>query len=292
MILDPPNPQAPLGGDWLANPAWAVVSEASGPWGRIVHGTLRRGRHDAEGKLRPEGKLPFVEFMRLAAPQLRKLAAPLAGELAEPLSVIGADQVHGDRVELIRDTARIEAGPARLAFEDAADLPSLRVYEFPETDAIVTTRPQTLLVIQTADCLPILMLDRKTGAIGACHCGWRGLLAGLAQKTAGRLIELGTMPADLEAWIGPGIGPEHYEVSPDMIAQFETEFPEGPVTPGRRRLDLKAVALASLRRAGLGAGSITDCGRCTFSEAGAWHSYRRDGDKAGRLITVIGRISQ
>lgn len=291
MKLDPRNPQAPPGGDWLANPAWAAVSETSGPWGRIVHGTLTRGRLETEGKRPPKGKLPFAEFMRLAAPSLRELAAPSVVRRSGPLIIIGADQVHGDRVESIADATRLEAGPAHLAFEDLTGRPQLRVFEFPETDAIVTTCPQTLLVIQTADCLPILVLDRKTGAIGACHCGWRGLLAGLARKTAEHLIELGSAPGDLEAWIGPGIGSDHYEVSPDMIDRFEVEFPEAQVTPDRRRLDLKAVALASLRRAGLGASSITDCGRCTFSDAEAWHSYRRDGAKAGRLITVIGRIS-
>ena len=153
---------------------------------------------------------------------------------------------------------------------------------------MISTLGAVVLIIKSADCLPILFWDRKTRIVGACHCGWRGLLAGLAGKTAEAMVSMGAKRAALEAWIGPGIRAASYEVGEALVARFETAFPSTGLSPDGRRLDLAAVATEQLRAAGIAPSRIADSGQCTFADPVRYHSYRRDGPLAGRLLTVIG----
>lgn len=246
---------------WDRNPAWAGRSE-------LMHGTLRR-----QG-LETRGKLSFTEMITLGAPALEALAGPDA-------VMIGADQVHGDAVSVIR-------GDADLAGALRSQAGSFAAYEFPETDALVCDFPGRLLVIQTADCLPILFHEPRAGIVAACHCGWRGLMARLAAKTAREMSALGADPERIEAWVGPGIGVECYEVGPDLAGKFEAAFPRADAISPGHKLDLVAVARAQLRDAGLDQRNISAIKACTAHEADKYHSYRRDAGQAGRLLTVIG----
>jgi YfiH family protein len=102
-------------------------------------------------------------------------------------------------------------------------------------DALITREPGVLLVVQTADCIPILLADPKRRAIAAIHSGWRGTVRRIAAKALGRMqMEFGTKPEDVIAALGPGIGQSCYEVGTEVAAEFHAQFPnardwfEGP----------------------------------------------------------------
>lgn len=95
----------------------------------------------------------------------------------------------------------------------------------PKGDAAITRAPGLLLAVQTADCLPILLVDAKRRAVAAVHAGWRGTLARIAAKALGRMqMEFGTRPADVIAAIGPGIGVCCYEVGHEVVQSFASQF--------------------------------------------------------------------
>lgn len=266
------------GPTWIHNPIWPLGGQPGLPAGPL-HGTLTRHALDCGGSLSLE------ECFALAAPYFMEAiegwlkAVPARGRI----TVVGAHQVHGDHVERLRSREEIERLP--VPFEPPADVP-LEVYEAPDTDAFVTTVPGVVLVIKTADCLPILFWDRETRTVGAAHCGWRGLMAELAAKTVREMVEIGARERSIEAWLGPGIRERHYEVSSDLADRFREAFPEAGLGEGRN-LDLFRVAKHQLEAAGLEPAHVHDSGQCTYAHADRYHSYRRDGELAGRLLTVI-----
>ncbi len=114
---------------------------------------------------------------------------------ASDMRVIALRQIHSDIVHVVNA---------------ANSQPSA---EAPKGDALITNQPGLLLVVQTADCVPILLADKKRHAIAAIHSGWRGTLQRIAEKTLGRMqMEFGTRPQDVVAALGPGIGQCCFEV--------------------------------------------------------------------------------
>src|SRR5579864_1435965 len=93
-------------------------------------------------------------------------------------------------------------------------------------DGLITNRPGLLLSILAADCLPILLVDTRQRAVAAIHCGWRGTASGMAQKAVGTMkMIFGSRERDLRAAIGPGIRGCCYKVGPDVVTEFESQFP-------------------------------------------------------------------
>ena len=163
------------------------------------------------------------------------------------------------------------------------------VSERPRADAMVARRGNTVCAIQTADCLPVLFADREGSVVAAAHAGWRGLAAGVLEATLGAMR---TDPGQPVAWIGPGIGPQAYEIGADVRDAHCAADPGAAtcfVARSRDKWLADLVALARRRLAAAGVRSIHGGGRCTFTEATLFHSYRRDGARAGRMITAIWR---
>lgn len=266
------------GPTWIHNPIWPLGGKPGLPAGPL-HGTLTRHAMDCGGSLSLE------ECFALAAPHLMEaIDGWLSADSSnERITVVGAHQVHGDHIERLR--TREDFGRLRIPFDPPPGVP-LEVYEAAETDAFVTTLPGVVLVIKTADCLPILYWDTETRTIGAAHCGWRGLMAGLAAKTVREMADAGAKVRSIEAWLGPGIRERHYEVSSDLADRFREAFPGAELGEGRH-LDLFKVARHQLIEAGLEPSHVHDSGQCTFANPERFHSYRRDGELAGRLLTVI-----
>jgi YfiH family protein len=160
----------------------------------------------------------------------------------------------------------------------------------PEADAALATSPGWLLGIKTADCLPVLLVDPARRLVAAAHAGWRGTAAGVAARAVDALVAHGSRPADLLAAVGPGIGPCCYEVGEEVRAAFgpagAASFRPGP--GGRPRLDLRAANARQLIEAGLRLEAIHHVADCTRCRADLYHSYRRDGRAAGRMISFVG----
>jgi polyphenol oxidase len=156
-------------------------------------------------------------------------------------------------------------------------------------DAIISHRPGVTVAIQTADCLPILIVDPKTRAVAAVHAGWRGVVAEIVPKAVDAMRrEFGSRPEDLEIAIGPGIGPCCFEVGPEVATQFRAFFPERNDLEARARVDLAETVCRQLGRNGISRSQIDTSELCTFCKRELLESYRRDRDGAGRMVAAIG----
>ena len=161
---------------------------------------------------------------------------------------------------------------------------------WPEADIAITDDPSVAVSVRTADCVPILLADRRGGAVAAIHAGWKGTAAGAAIVAVQSLTtRYGTAPEDVIAAVGPSIGPCCYEVGPELARHFSSH-PEAPTwfsTDEKPHLDLWRATHDQLARAGVPLGQIHVCALCTFDHPALFHSYRRDGKSAGRLVAVV-----
>lgn len=160
----------------------------------------------------------------------------------------------------------------------------------PAADAAVASEPGLLLGIETADCLPVLLVDPKRRAVAAVHAGWRGTALGVTRAAVAALTRGGSRSTDLLAALGPGIGPCCYEVGDDVKAAFGPAgaafFQKAP--GGRDHLDVRAANRRQLIETGLDPGRIGGVDECTFCRRDLYHSYRRDGPGSGRMISFVG----
>ena len=181
-------------------------------------------------------------------------------------------QDDAERVAENRERVRSAVGAQRLA--QGRQVHGTRVVvdagDLEEADGQVTTRPGVAAIVLTADCLPVALAG--PAGIGVVHAGWRGLSAGVLE--AGVEATGGAVAAA----IGPGIGPCCYEVGDEVRAVFGT---------GGRTLDLKAVARARLKAAGVR--EVHDCGLCTACDAERFFSHRRDRGLTGRQAGLAWR---
>jgi YfiH family protein len=276
------------------------------PW--VVHGfSTRRGgasRLDEVAAL----NLGFTEWdSRGAVAQNRagflhamedsKLEEKLVATIAMEKSLVTLRQIHSDVVHVF------SKAPARP----------------PQGDAALCRQPGLLLGIQTADCVPILMADRRRRVVAAIHAGWRGTLARVVAKTLGRMrLEFGTRPEDVVAALGPAIGPCCYEVGPEVAQAFSGQFAEaadwfaGPFEslatgeepnplpwltmmppghqppPERVQLDLRDANRWQLVEAGVNPRNIAVSAFCTACRSDLFFSYRKEGARTGRMMSVIG----
>ena len=153
-------------------------------------------------------------------------------------------------------------------------------------DAAYSRRPGHVCVVMTADCLPVLFCDRRGSIVAAAHAGWRGLLAGVLERTVAAMQVDG---GDILAWLGPAIGPQCFEVGGEVRDAFTVADPGAgvafsPGLPGKWLCDIYLLAGQRLRSVGVTA--ISGGGACTVSEAERFYSYRRDG-VTGRMASLI-----
>lgn len=157
----------------------------------------------------------------------------------------------------------------------------------PQADASTSNQPGQVLALMTADCIPVLICDRRGHRVAAAHAGWRGLAAGVLEGT---VAALESDPSELLAWLGPGIGPKAFEVGPEVRDSFLARDPEAArwfrQGNGDRLLaNLYELARQRLARAGLDA--VFGGAYCTYSDPARFFSYRRDGKRSGRMGSFI-----
>jgi YfiH family protein len=162
----------------------------------------------------------------------------------------------------------------------------------PHADALVTDRPGLLLGILTADCAPVLFVDRAAGVIGAAHAGWKGALAGVTDQTITAMCALGADRARIAAAIGPCIACASYEVDDSFRARFSAENGEffSPGRPGHWQFDLEAYVAHRLKMAGIAV--VERLGLDTYAAPQRFFSFRRATHRSepayGRQIALIG----
>ncbi|HLF82549.1 MAG TPA: peptidoglycan editing factor PgeF [Blastocatellia bacterium] len=207
------------------------------------------------------------------------------------LKAIGADNA---RVVTARQTHSIER--YTIKSEEQARGPQ------PECDAMITRMTDVLLAVQTADCLPVLIGDTKTGAMAAIHAGWRGTAGRITERTVADLMLVhGVNPRDCVAALGPAACAECYEVGEDVIGRYKKEFGYWRnllvnfTENGKAHLDIRAANVQQLNFCGFDEGRIHVADCCTMHQNELFFSYRREGkghpSGVGRSLSVIGKIS-
>lgn len=147
-------------------------------------------------------------------------------------------------------------------------------------DAAITSKPGRVCVVSIADCMPVLFADREGRAVGVAHAGWRGLAAGILQNTATAIRQrLGDGEATLLAYLGPAIGPAHFEVGPDVLAAMRERLPQAavafrPLPEGKYLCDLFSLARQALAQVAVT--QVFGGTDCTYSDEARFFSYRRD----------------
>ena len=171
--------------------------------------------------------------------------------------------------------------------------------EPPTCDALVSAAPRALLAVQTADCLPILIADTRTGTMAAVHAGWRGTLQGIVARTVEMMQQRHeVIPSDLVVAFGPAIGQCCFEVGNEVVELFEdgysyaTECFSYADEQSKAHLDLNRVNRRQLVDCGVRDSAISDLGLCTICRNDLFFSYRREQGSVkpvGRLMGVIGK---
>jgi hypothetical protein len=209
------------------------------------------------------------------------------GDLLDVSEVVTVNQVHGREVVTVRrETGQgIEQVPPQ------------------DADALVTNDSDIAIGIRAADCVPLLMADKRSGAVAAVHAEWRGTAAGVAVAAVHALAqEFGSKPGELVVAIGPSIGPCCYEVGTELVDAFAAAghprhlidrwFLALPPQRGSRerprlRLDVAGANRDQLMLAGVPEESIYACGLCTAMHLDVLMSYRAEKEKAGRMAGII-----
>jgi YfiH family protein len=171
----------------------------------------------------------------------------------------------------------------------------------PDCDALITRLPGVLLAVQTADCLPVLIGDPKSGTMAAIHAGWRGTAGRITERAVADLMLVhGVNPRDCVAALGPAACAECYEVGEDVISRYKKEFGYwrnllGNFKADKAHLDIRAANVQQLIFCGFHEDSIYVADYCTMHQNELFFSYRREGrgqpSGVGRSLSVIGRVA-
>ncbi len=157
-------------------------------------------------------------------------------------------------------------------------------------DALITSEPGKILVIKTADCLPLLFHEPEARIIGAAHAGWRGLAKGILLKVVEKMKGKGADLRKLRVAIGPAIGPCCYEVGEEVFEAFEKN--EMPYVRKGKNLDLFETAIRQLKEAGLERDNIHLLPLCTYCNEIFFPSFRRERVLSSQILSFIGLIKK
>ena len=265
----------------------------------------------AQGELNLSFTAPHGQAMddqETVAQNRRLLAEAITGDAATPL--IALRQVHSNFV-ILADANRKQPRRSEAPNDKSSSLGC-------KADGLMTDEPGLLIGIQTADCIPILVADRKRRAVAAFHAGWRGTVKRIVESGIGRMrLAFGSQPEDLTAAIGPGIGPCCYAVSEDVLSEFESQFAyarelfrevydSDPIrtrypmlfltqrAPGHSNigpclhLNLAEANRRQLLAAGLKPRAIHLVSGCTSCRPEMFFSHRASEGRTGRMMAVIG----
>jgi len=262
----------------VTGPAWPGVryfcTTRGGGVGRAPHDTLNLG-------------LRAGDDPAAVAENRRRLRTLLP---AEPLWL---RQVHGSDVidaDLPRGVTQPLTPPAPQSQAQLQAQSQAQPDEDPAVDSAVTAQAGRVLAVMAADCLPVMIVDQDATVLGAAHAGWRGLAGGVLENVLAALRRKNPAATQWRAWVGPGIGPDAFEVGEDVLRAFTADdeqaaalFRPYPGRPGKWLADLASLAALRLRRAGVQ--DVHVSGMCTYTDHERFFSYRRDG-ATGRMAML------
>jgi YfiH family protein len=235
----------------------------------------------------PEDSLNLAGFNEDAAEKIYENRRRFLKLLGSDWTLTGCWQVHGADVRIVHNEADAKPKPGVLGDEQYCD-------------ALVSNVPKILLAVKTADCVPVLLGDSRTGAFAAVHAGWRGTSSSIVMRAIEQLRnDYGTTARDLVAAIGPAANVCCYEVGADVITVFRERFPESdhlfmPTKEHRAHINLHQANRDQLVNCGVLPERIHTAPLCTMDRNDLFFSYRREKKsqgRVGRLMSVVGRAS-
>jgi YfiH family protein len=252
-------------------------------------------------------ELPLVRSPALAAPFRHGFSTRQGGVSAPPFDSLNLGMKWGDARDAVLENRRRLLGAAGVeVIHLAAQVHGIRVLPVQagadpaainaeQADALCSDAAGVAVGVYTADCVPVLLADPRTGAYAAAHAGWRGTVAGIVAATVATLAgRYGSRPADLRAALGPAIGPCCFEVGSEVAEAFTAALPgaAGVVLPrpgGKPHVDLRLALRLQLERAGVHPQAIDSSAACTRCDATRFFSYRRDAGRTGMHLSFVGR---
>jgi len=203
----------------------------------------------------------------------------------------------GDREENVRENrfrfiSALGISTDRIVIPRQVHSNTIRIVTEPGTidhcDGLITAVSGLFLSVSVADCLPIILVDSKSGTLAVVHAGWRGSCSGVVSAAIGMMRkEFHVDPADLYCYIGPGARSCCYEVGEDVARRFDEPFVL-PKVDGKYLLDLPEYNEGMLVREGVQEKFIEVSEKCTICSPEMLHSYRRDGARSGRMMAIAG----
>lgn len=192
-----------------------------------------------------------------------------------------------DRTALART---LGLDPDRLVIPGQTHSSHVRIVDSPgifeDTDGVVTRNPDLVLSIQVADCIPVFLVDRPSGTIGIVHAGWRGIVAGIIPNAVHTMCKIGADPASLQLLMGPSIRQCCFEVRDDVLPLFQDRYIH-TAQDNRHFIDLQRLVSDQALGLGIAAVRIIDQNVCTMCHPEEFHSYRRSGKTAGRMLGFL-----
>jgi YfiH family protein len=233
----------------------------------------------------PNGSLNLAGFNEDDAENIYENRRRFLKLFAGVWTLTGCWQIHSADVRIVHNQKEAQSKPGVLGDDQYCD-------------ALVSNTPRILLTVKTADCVPVLIGDPKTGAFAAVHAGWRGTSTSIVRRAVERLeTEYGSRHEDLRAAIGPAANNCCYEVGSDVIDRFKELFPQSdhlftPTRDGHARIDLQTANRDQLIAAGVAPERVHIAPLCTMDRTDLFFSYRREKHlygRVGRLMSVIGK---
>lgn len=229
------------------------------------------------------------------------------GVSPEPWAALNLGSMVGDDLERVRENRRRALATLKCDMASVyevwqvhgiavaiANAPRPPKYPHLQADAILTDKPGLTLMMRFADCVPILLHDPVRKVVGIAHAGWMGTVRGTVRFAVEAMQKrYGSKPADILAAIGPSIGPDHYEVGPDVTLQVKQSFGSDAsdllsFSTGSMKFDLWTANRLLLQQAGVS--QIDVAGLCTACDTGNWYSHRAEQGRTGRFGAIIALV--
>ncbi len=253
------------------------------------------------------GEIRYFQFEQLGRGLTHAVFTRRGGVSPRPWAALNLGSTVGDDLERVRTNRRLalaalERAPAsvydvwQVHGVEVAIAEAPRSPESPhlQADAIITNKPGLTLMMRFADCVPIMLHDPVRKVAGIAHAGWMGTVRGTLRFAVEAMQgRYGSSPADILAAIGPSIGPDHYEVGPDVVIQVQQAFGNDAasllsVNAGSMKFDLWAANRLLLERAGVR--HVEVAGLCTACHTGDWYSHRAEKGRTGRFGAMIALV--
>lgn len=262
-----------------------------------------------------EGEVPYLEYPMLAETGIVKhgFSTRLGGVSKECFSTMNLSFTRGDNEADVREnfrriTAAIGVDCENLVFSQQTHTTNVRIVteedrgmgftrklEYTDVDGLVTNVPGICLVTFYADCVPLYFVDPVKKAIGLSHSGWRGTVGKIGNVTVEMMQkEYGSDPKDIIAAVGPSICQDCYEVSEDVIEQFQKNFKEADWSQlfykkenGKYQLNLWKANELIFREAGILPEHIAVTNVCTHCNSDVLYSHRKTGNQRGNLAAFL-----